>query len=314
MIVALAGGVGGARMAAGLAQCLPPGELTVIVNTADDFEHLGLSISPDLDTVMYTLAGLEHAEQGWGLAGESWAIMEALGRLGGETWFRLGDRDLATHIERTRRLAAGEPLSQITAALSSALGVASRILPMSNDRVRTVVETDEGRLDFQHYFVRRRCEPRLISVAFDGAARARALADALAALGAPTLEAIVLCPSNPYVSVAPILAIDALNAAIPARRVPLVAVSPIVGGEAIKGPAGKMMAELGGQVSALGVARHYRGLIDGLVIDEADRTLAPDIAALGMAVHVADTIMRDAASRKSLGAATLAFARRLAAA
>lgn len=312
MIVALAGGVGGARLSAGLAAAAP-GALEVIVNTADDFEHLGLAISPDLDTVMYTLAGLENAEQGWGLAAETWSFMAALDRLGSETWFRLGDRDLATHVERTRRLAAGEPLSAVTAHLARALGAAARILPMSDDPVRTIVETDEGALAFQHYFVRRRCEPRLLAVRFEGAESARAGPGCLAALADPALQAIVLAPSNPFVSVAPILAVGELAAAVAVarRRVPLVAVSPIVGGQAIKGPAAKMMTELGGEVSALGIARHYLGLIDGLVVDETDRALAPAIAELGVAVHVTDTIMRDGASRRRLAQATLAFAREL---
>jgi len=311
MIVALAGGVGGARLAAGLADVLPAGELTIIVNTGDDFEHLGLAISPDLDTVMYTLAGLENAEHGWGLADETWSCMAALERLGGETWFRLGDRDLATHIERTRRLAGGEKLSEITARIAQALNVRARVLPMTDDRVRTVVETHEGQLEFQHYFVRRRCEPRLISVSFPGSATARAGAGCLEALADPGLAAIVICPSNPYVSVQPILSIAALRNALAERTVPLIAVSPIVGGRAIKGPAAKMMAELGAEPSAGGIARFYRGRIDGLVIDETDRALAPEITALGVAVEVTDTVMCDAAARRRLAAATLAFAQRL---
>lgn len=310
-IVALAGGVGGARMSAGLAQCLAPGELSVIVNTADDFEHLGLAISPDLDTVMYTLAALENSKQGWGLAGETWSFMAATGRLGGETWFQLGDRDLATHVERTRRLARGEPLSKVTEVLSKALDVTSHILPMSDDRVRTIVNTDMGRLAFQDYFVRQRCQPSLRTVMFEGAERAQPLSQAIAALVDPRLSAIVLCPSNPYVSVAPLLAIQGLRRALEQRCAPLVAVSPIVGGKAIKGPAAKMMQELGVEVTALGIARHYRGLIDGLVIDETDRLLASDIAALGMAVHVTDTIMCDGLIRRRLGEETLGFAERL---
>lgn len=311
MIVALAGGVGGARTAAGLARCVAPGKLSVIVNTADDFEHLGLSICPDLDTVMYTLAGLEDAEQGWGLAGETWAFMEALGRLGGETWFRLGDRDMATHIERTRRLAAGESLSAIVGAFCRTQGIRAHVLPMSDDRVRTFVETVEGRLAFQDYFVRRRCEPRWLSVAFEGADRASALPAVLTALSDAALEAIIVCPSNPYVSIAPILAVAGIRAALEARRAPLVAISPIVGGKAIKGPAAKMMSEMGVEVSALGIARHYHSLIDGLLIDEADRALAPSIAGLGLQVHVTDTIMRDSESRRRLAAETIAFASRL---
>lgn len=313
-VVAIAGGVGGARLSAGLAAVLPAGALNVIVNTADDFEHLGLSISPDLDTVMYTLAGIENAEQGWGLKDETWSFLAALERLGGETWFRLGDRDLATHVERTRRLAAGEPLSRITAVLSGALGISSRVLPMSDDRVRTLVETREGTLPFQDYFVRRRCEPALVTVRFDGAKAARPGPGTVEALQAADLAAIVLCPSNPYVSVAPVLAVGGLADALAARRAPLVAVSPIVGGAAIKGPAGKMMRELGAEVSALGIARHYLGRIDGLVIDERDRALAPAIEELGIAVLVTDTIMRGDGGRRHVAERALDLAARLRAA
>jgi LPPG:FO 2-phospho-L-lactate transferase len=311
MIVALAGGVGGARMAAGLALVAGAGQLTVIVNTADDFVHLGLSISPDLDTVMYTLAGLESRERGWGLEAETWNFMAALGRLGGETWFQLGDQDLATHIERTRRLAAGDSLTAVTRDLCAALGVGAHVVPMTDDRVATLVETDEGRLAFQDYFVRRRCEPRVVSIAFDGADAARPSQAAIDALMQPELAAVVICPSNPYVSVAPILAIASIRQALEGRRVPLVAVSPIVGGAAVKGPAAKIMRELGAEPSALGIARHYRGLIDGLVIDEVDRSLSAAIAALGIPVHVTDTIMRGPDERRRLAAATLAFARTL---
>lgn len=296
-------------MAAGLAAALGPGELTVIVNTADDFEHVGLSVSPDLDTVMYTLAGLENAAQGWGLAGETWSFMAALKRLGGETWFQLGDHDLATHVERTRRLRAGEPLSRITADLTRALGVSSRILPMSDEPLRTFVDTDEGTLAFQDYFVRRRCEPKLRSIRFNGSQSARPAPGTVDAVEAA--EVLILCPSNPFVSVAPVLAVSGLREAIGRRGAPLVAVSPIVGGAAIKGPAAKMMRELGADVSALGIARHYAGLIDGLVIDESDRSLTTEIERLGLAVHVTDTIMRDAAARRYLGEQAIAFARSL---
>jgi LPPG:FO 2-phospho-L-lactate transferase len=311
VIVVLAGGVGGARLARGIARVVPAGDLAVIVNTADDFEHLGLAISPDLDTVMYTLAGLENAAQGWGIAQETWAFMAALEKLGGETWFRLGDHDLATHVERTRRLAAGATLSDSTAQLCAALGIAARVLPMTDHRVRTIVHSDDGILAFQDYFVRRQCAPRIRSVHFDGAAMASASPAALGVLSRPDLEAIVLAPSNPFVSVAPIFAVPALARAIAGRTVPLVAVCPIVGGKAVKGPAAKMMGELGLDVSALGIAGHYRGVIDGLVIDATDRDAAPAIRDLGLQVHVADTIMGDDDGRRRLAADTLSFAREL---
>jgi LPPG:FO 2-phospho-L-lactate transferase len=308
MIVVLAGGVGGARLARGILRVVGRDRLTVIVNTADDFEHLGLVISPDLDTVMYTLAGLENPSQGWGLTGETWSFMAAIAKLGGETWFRLGDRDLATHVERTRRLAAGATSSEVTSQLCAALGIAARIMPMSDDRVRTIVHSDAGTLSFQDYFVRLQCAPRIHSIEFDGAAEAAANPAALAAMSDPALEAIVLAPSNPFVSVAPIFAIADLAKAVALRAVPLVAICPIVGGKAVKGPAAKMMAELGQDVSALGVARHYRGLIDALVIDNADREAAAAIRDLGLSVHVTDTIMADDDGRRRLAAETLAFA------
>ena len=310
-IVALAGGVGGAKLALGLSLAMPASALTVIGNTADDFEHLGLHVSPDLDTVMYTLAGIANPDTGWGHAGETWEFMGALRRLGGETWFQLGDRDLATHVERSRRLAAGQTLTEVTRELATALGIGVALAPMSDDPVRTFVDTDEGVLGFQHYFVRRRCEPRVRAIRFEGRDSARASSAALAALADPALAAIVICPSNPYISIDPILAVAGIRSAIADRRVPLVAVSPIVGGRAIKGPAAKMMAELGVEASALGIARHYQGLIDGLVIDGQDVGLVAEIEALGLVVHVADTIMVDAESKRRLAAETVAFAVRI---
>jgi LPPG:FO 2-phospho-L-lactate transferase len=313
MIVALAGGVGGAKLANGLALALPPEDLLVAVNSADDFEHLGLHVSPDLDSVMYKLAGLNDPERGWGLAGESWGFMEALSRLGGEDWFNLGDRDLATHVERTRRLAAGETLSQVTNALAASLGIAHPMTPMTDDPVRTWVETPDGMLPFQHYFVRLRCEPMAMGFAFEGADRA-AIAPALAAaLANPALAAIVICPSNPFVSIGPMLAMPALHAALTARGVPLVAVSPIVGGTAVKGPAAKMMAELELPVSSAAVAAHYGSLLDGIVIDEADAHEADAIAATGARVLAVPTLMRDAADERRLAETVLGFVRDIAA-
>lgn len=303
-ILALAGGVGGAKLALGLSAILPADALTVAVNTADDFEHLGLSISPDLDTVMYTLSGLANPETGWGQRDESWNAMAALERLGGETWFRLGDKDLATHIERTRRLRAGETLSAVTRDLTQRLGIKCAIVPMTDNPVRTVVTTDQGDLAFQDWFVRLRCEPVVRRIRFAGADKARA---APALLDMVKLRGVVFCPSNPFVSVAPILAIPGVRMTLQQTRVPRVAVTPIVGGQAIKGPAAKMLAELGHDVSALGVARYYKGLIDGFVLDQADASLKAEIEGLGIKVHVADTMMHNDDDKRRLAAATLEF-------
>lgn len=310
-VLALAGGVGGAKLARGLAAALDPGRLAIAVNTGDDFEHLGLPVSPDLDTVMYTLAGRANPETGWGVAGETWSFMAALADLGGETWFRLGDRDLATHILRRRMLADGRTLSEATAALCAALGIRHRIVPMSDSPVRTVVETDEGALPFQDYFVRRRCEPLVSGFRFAGIGEAAPAPDFAAALADAALEAVVICPSNPYVSVDPIVGLADVAAFLEHRSVPVVAISPIVGGAAIKGPAAKMMGELGAEVSALGIARHYGARIDGMVIDTVDAALAGEIRALGIAVRVAPTVMRDTDDSRALADEALAFAARI---
>jgi LPPG:FO 2-phospho-L-lactate transferase len=308
-ILALAGGVGGAKLALGLSNVLPSDALTVAVNTADDFEHLGFSISPDLDTVMYTLAGVANPETGWGRQGESWTVMEALGAVGGETWFRLGDKDLATHIERTRRLRAGESLSSVMRDLAARLGVKPAMVPMSDDPVRTMVTTDQGELSFQDWFVRLQCKPVVRSVRFAGAEVARPHTALLDTAG---LRGIVVCPSNPFVSVAPILAVPGVRAALGQANAPRVAVTPIVGGQAIKGPAAKMLAELGHDVSALGVARHYKDWIDGFVLDAKDAALAGEITALGMRVQVADTMMRNDADKRRMAAEVLDFVDELA--
>lgn len=310
MILALAGGVGGAKLADGLARVLPPGELVVAVNTGDDFEHLGLHVSPDLDTVMYTLAGLANPETGWGLAGESWSFLDALGRLGGETWFRIGDRDLATHVERTRRLAAGERLTGVTRALCARLGVTQDVVPMSDAPVRTVLHTRAGTLEFQHYFVRERCAPEVSAIEYRGAAEAATGPGLRAALAHPALEGIVICPSNPWLSIAPILALPGMRDAV-ARCPRVVAVSPIVAGAAVKGPAAKLMRELGLPVSALEIARGYRGLAGTLVVDRADAGLAPAIEAAGLRPAVHDTLMRDAGDRVRLAHACLDALRRM---
>jgi LPPG:FO 2-phospho-L-lactate transferase len=305
-VVALAGGVGGARLAHGLAQILPPEQLTVIVNTADDFEHLGLAISPDLDTVMYNLAGLANPETGWGLAGDTFEFLCALERIGGATWFRIGDRDLATHVERSRRLWAGESLTDITRVLCASLGVGPAVVPMSDEWVRTMVQTPDGELEFQEYFVRLRCEPPVTGFRFQGLADASPAPGVLEALGAA--EAIVICPSNPFVSIDPILGLAGVREAIQAGARPVVAVSPIVGGQAVKGPAAKMLAELGLEVSARAVARHYGGLINAFVLDRADEAFSPGLEADGLRVLAKDTIMRSEPDRARLAREVLDFA------
>lgn len=313
MILALAGGVGGAKLARGLADILSTDELTVVVNTGDDFLHLGLHIAPDLDTVMYTLAGINNSDLGWGIAGETWNFMHALETLGGETWFRLGDRDLATHIERTQRLRSGETLSAVTLGLCARLGVAHRLVPMSDEPVRTIVHTAAGALTFQDYFVRRRAEPAVTKLEFAGVEQARVSHGFRAALDDRALEAIILCPSNPYLSIAPILALPGARAALSARRVPIIAVSPIVGGRALKGPAAKIMREVGKEPSSLEVARFYHGLIDALVLDHADSALSAPIAELGIRPLVTSTIMQDPGDRAALAKSVIAFSRTLAA-
>ena len=310
MIVALAGGVGGAKMAQGLQGALPPGDLTVVVNTADDFELYGLWISPDLDTVMYTLGGIADPVNGWGVAGDTRNTLESIARYGEEPWFLLGDQDFATHILRTERLRAGTPLSMVTTQLSGALGIPSRVVPMTDDRVATLVDTPAGTLEFQDYFVGRRQSDDVLGVTFAGIERARAHPDALAAIR--EADAVVIAPSNPIVSVAPILATPGLRDALADSPAPIVAVSPIVGGHALKGPAAQMLATLGHEVSALGVARLYAALVDGLVIDEVDGELGPAIELLGPRVLVTATVMGDEADRRRLAVEVLDFAASLA--
>jgi LPPG:FO 2-phospho-L-lactate transferase len=312
MIVALAGGVGGSRLAQGLAQLLGP-ELTVIVNTGDDFRHLGLYVSPDIDTVVYMLAGIANPETGWGIAGESWNFLDQLGRLGGESWFRLGDRDLAMHVERTRRLSAGERLTTVTAALAFALGVVPRVLPMCDAPVSTIVQTADGPLAFQDYFVRLGCAVPVTGFAFAGIGQAEITAEIRTVLTDPGLDAILVCPSNPFVSVDPILGVPGMADLIRAAAVPVIAVSPIIGDKAVKGPAAKMLGELGLPVSAPGVARHYRdhGLVTGFLMDDKDRARAAEVEALGLTVETCETLMGDEKGRRRLAEACLAFAGRL---
>jgi len=304
-VVALSGGVGGAKLVHGLSLAVPASALTVIVNTGDDFEHLGLHISPDIDSVVYALAGLADAQRGWGRAEESWQFMHALKGLGGAHWFQLGDRDLAMHVERTQRLAQGRTLSEVTAQLCAALGIGVRVLPMSDDAVRTQVRSDSGWLDFQDYFVRQQCRPAVRELRFAGAASARAQPEVLAALRSPELRAIVLCPSNPFVSLEPILAVPGIRAAIMGASAPVIAVTPIIGGQAVKGPAAKMMAELGLEVSAGAVARRYQGLVDVFVLDSSD-AMPAEIAR--MRLVQARTLMKNTDDRLQLAHSVLALA------
>ena len=307
-VVALSGGIGGAKLVLGLSRVAPADDLLVVANTGDDFEHLGLAISPDLDTVMYALAGLDDPQRGWGRRAETWTFMAALAALGGETWFALGDGDLATHLERTRRRAAGETLSAVTADFCRRLGIAARLVPMSDDEVRTRLRTAEGWLDFQDYFVRRACAPTVLEFAYAGAVTAHPHPEVLAALADPGLRAVVIAPSNPFLSIEPMLAIPGLRAAIARCAAPVVAVSPIIGGRAVKGPTAKMMAELGLSVSASAVARRYRDLLDAYVLDRADAGDLTDTAALGIAVSVAHTLMTTLEEREALARHVLATA------
>jgi LPPG:FO 2-phospho-L-lactate transferase len=307
-VLALCGGVGGAKLALGLYRVLAPGRLTVAINTGDDFEHLGLHVSPDIDTVTYTLAGLNDTERGWGLADESWNFMAALGRLGGEKWFNLGDRDLATHVLRTMQLKEGRSLSEITAGFAARLGIEAHLLPMSDDPVRTKVSTPEGDLDFQRYFVERQCAPEVRAIAFEGVADARPHPALMQALADPSLAAIVICPSNPYLSVDPLLALPGLREALASAPAPVIAVSPIVGGAAVKGPTAKIMRELNLPVTTASVAEHYRGLVDGLVIDESD---AAEAATLDLPVLATGTVMHTVEDKERLARAVLDFAHSL---
>lgn len=305
-VLALCGGIGGAKLALGLSHAVPDEELLIAVNTGDDFEHLGLHVSPDLDTVTYTLAGVANPETGWGRAEETWNFMEALAGLGGETWFSLGDKDLALHVERTRRLRAGETLSEITKEICARFGIGARVLPMSDDPVRTLVETDEGALPFQRYFVERKCAPALRSVRFEGAESARLQPDIEAALKSPDLRAVIVCPSNPYLSVDPVLAVPGMRALLKDTSTPVVAVSPVVGGAAVKGPMAKIMGELGLEITHATIARHYAGIIDGLMADSRDEDIVD-----GVAVAVENTLMTSLDDKIALARKVLAFAERM---
>ena len=311
MFLALAGGVGGAKLALGLTQVLPPDELMIVVNTGDDFYHLGLRICPDIDTVTYTLAGIANPDTGWGLRDETWNFMDFQGRLGADTWFRLGDKDLATHLERTRRLGAGETLSSITALFAKKLGIRHPVVPATDNEIMTIVKTPDGPLGFQEYFVRLKCEPVATGFDFSGAAKAQASQRLEKAFMRDDIEAVIICPSNPYVSIAPILAVPSIKRFLTTTRIPVVVVSPIIGGQAIKGPAAKMMKELGVAPSSIAVSDYYSRVASALVIDTADAHEAEPIRAHGMRVCVTNTVMTTNAEKTQLAEDVIAFARSL---
>jgi LPPG:FO 2-phospho-L-lactate transferase len=310
-ILALSGGVGGAKLALGLSRILPSQHLTIVANTGDDFEYLGMRISPDIDSLLYALAGVNNQSTGWGRDSESWAFMSELERLGIDSWFRLGDRDLAVHVYRTNCLRGGGTLSDVTADLSRKFGVGSNIVPMSDSRISTLLQTAEGRLPFQDYFVRYRCQPVVKEILFENAAASGPSPAFSKALEDPLLSGIVICPSNPYLSIDPILSVPGVADAIRGSHVPVVAVTPIVQGQCIKGPTAKIMAELGITISALSVAEHYRSFIDGFVLDILDEPLAEAVSALGITVEVTDTIMQTLDDRQRLARRTMALLGRL---
>jgi LPPG:FO 2-phospho-L-lactate transferase len=307
-VLALSGGVGGAKLAAGLASVLSPDRLTIAVNTGDDFEHLGLTICPDIDSVIYAMSGLNDRKRGWGMANESWHMMERLRALGEEDWFNLGDRDLATHIARSWRLRGGASLSSVTARQAKALGIEHTIVPMSDDAVRTQVLTGNGWTDFQRWFVGEQCGPAVSGIRFAGTPGAAMSDGFAAAVARPDLKAIVICPSNPFLSVDPILAVDGVRAALGARKVPCIAVSPLIGGKALKGPLSKLLAEMGRQGANLDIAMHYGPLIDRLVIDRMDEDDAPPLRESGLAVTVTETLMRSVEDQARLARDVLAAA------
>ena len=309
-VIALSGGVGGAKLVLGLSHVLPSDRLVVVTNTCDDFDHYGLRVCPDTDTVIYTLADLADKVQGWGRMGETWSFMNALRALGGEDWFNLGDGDLALHVLRSSRLREGASLTQVIREVTRNLNIDIAILPMCDQDVSTTVETTDGHLPFQQYFVREKCAPVVTGFRFDGIENAVPNSDLVSALG-ENPSAIILTPSNPYVSIDPILNVPGLREMLRDNKAPIIAVSPIIGGKAIKGPAAKMMAELGLEVSALEVARHYQGFIDALIIDETDASLAAAIARLGMEVVVAQTVMNSLQDRIDLAKVTVDLANRL---
>ena len=306
-VVVLTGGVGGAKLVLGLTQVVAPDRITAIVNTGDDFRHLGLWICPDLDTLLYTLAGKANAEHGWGRAGETWGFMAALRSLGAEDWFLLGDGDLALHVLRSARLAGGATLSLISRDFAKVWGLPITMLPMSDNPVSTHLSTNEGDLPFQRYFVERRCAPTVSAIRFEGAAAAQAAPGVVEAIQGADTRAVLIAPSNPFLSIDPILAVPGIRTALMNATAPVVAVAPIVGGKAVKGPTAKLMLELGIPVTPRAIADHYRGVIDGLLVDERD---GPE--SVGIPMASADTLMVSLEDRARVATAALALADRIA--
>ena len=308
IFIALSGGIGGAKLVLGMARILPAEQLAVVVNTGDDFEHLGLHVSPDIDTLLYTLAGISNQETGWGRANESWSFMSALGELGADTWFRLGDKDLALNVYRTHRLRAGQTLSEVTADIADRLGLSVTVVPMSDDPVRTFVDTDSGLLEFQEYFVRRQCEPAVSGIHFKGSECARPSPGFEDLLHSRELAAVIICPSNPFLSIDPMLSIPGVRDSLVNCTAPVIAVSPLIRGRSMKGPTAKIMAELGVPVTASAVARHYAGLIDGFVLDSSDTDSVDSLADSDLKLAVTNTVMQTLDERISLARNVLEFA------
>jgi len=306
-ILALSGGIGGAKLALGLTQAMPPEKLMIVGNIGDDFVHCGLHISPDLDTLMYTLSGKSDPEKGWGLARESWTVMRTMNEMGSETWFQLGDRDLATHLERTRRLSEGDSLSAITTYFCHKFGIVSRIIPASNDSVRTIIETTEGNLSFQNYFVQNRCQPIATGLRFQGADKALPHPEFIKILQSPFLKAVLICPSNPFLSIDPILAVQGVREALQGCSVPVIAVSPIISTDSVKGPTAKIMRELGLPVSAIAVANYYRDFLDGFILDTQDEKEASEIRKMSISVKITEILMKDLATKTKLANTVLDF-------
>ena len=311
VFMALSGGIGGAKLVLGMAGILPAEQLAVVANTGDDFEHLGLHVSPDIDTLLYTLAGISNPETGWGRADESWSFMSALGELGADTWFRLGDKDLALNVYRTHRLRSGQTLTEVTADLADRLGLSIAVVPMSDDPVRTYLDTDSGLLAFQEYFVRRQCEPAVSGIHFKGSECARPSPGFENLLHSHELAAVIICPSNPFLSIDPMLSIPGVRDALVNCTAPVIAVSPVIRGRSMKGPTAKIMGELGVPVAASAVAKHYEGLIDGFVLDSSDTDSADSLADSGLKLAMTNTVMQTLDDRISLARTVLEFARSL---